>query len=198
MTRSPEPLPPSAPHQLGLFAAEPSTPYRLESLPQMSAAFLLQWKQRIVNHQRRARCEVPVRQITCASVAAVSVDPEAIDPFALYLYPSLFYRLPGDRGGHPCLYFAIDRAEPSLLLYVGETQHSNQRWKHVHDCKNYIACYIELHRQYELEVAIAIAFYWNVPSDVRARRRLESALIRKWRSPFNKENWQRWGQPFKK
>jgi len=30
----------------------------------------------------------------------------------------------------------------------------------------------------------------------KARQQLERALILKWRSPFNKENWQMWGQLF--
>jgi hypothetical protein len=34
--------------------------------------------------------------------------------------------------------------------------------------------------------------------DRTARLKLERELILRWQSPFNKENWQKWGQPFGK
>jgi hypothetical protein len=45
---------------------------------------------------------------------------------------------------------------------------------------------------------VVAAFWWDVPAETRPRQQLELALIQKWRSPFNKENWDRWGQPFGK
>ncbi|WP_334952755.1 hypothetical protein [Nostoc sp.] len=47
-----------------------------------------------------------------------------------------------------------------------------------------------------MKTAVNIAFWWDTPTDRRARQELELNLILKWRSPFNKENWERWGQPF--
>ncbi|MHC5748952.1 MAG: hypothetical protein ACYTXT_45400 [Nostoc sp.] len=44
--------------------------------------------------------------------------------------------------------------------------------------------------------AVNAAFWWDAPVDRRTRQELELNLILKWRSPFNKENWERWGQPF--
>lgn len=44
--------------------------------------------------------------------------------------------------------------------------------------------------------AVNAAFWWDAPIDRRTRQELELNLILKWRSPFNKENWERWGQPF--
>lgn len=183
------------PRQLDLLAA-PKAPYKLAPPPQMDAAFLQSWKQRIADAQYRARFEPPAQQT--ALLDTPELDSDRIDPFALYPYPSLFYRLPPARADRPCVYFALDRAAPKLLLYVGETQHSNQRWKQVHDCKRYLERYIDLHRQYDLNAEVCIAFYWDVPPETTARRQLERALIQKWRSPFNKENWSFWGQPFAK
>jgi len=122
-------------------------------------------------------------------------DPVAIDPFALQLYSSLFYRFPLAGKGRPCLYFVLDRAA-ALLLYVGETCHVNQRWQGTHDCKRYIENYLQLHRDLGLETAISTSFYWQVPALARPRQTLERALIYRWRSPFNKENWSQWGRPF--
>jgi hypothetical protein len=95
-----------------------------------------------------------------------------------------FWRYPADSPGDACLYFVIDSAMP-LLLYVGETCRSNKR-------------YHDLHHRYGLERAVNIAFWWDTPSDHTARLDLELSLILRWRSPFNKENWERWGQPFGK
>ncbi|MEO0688447.1 MAG: GIY-YIG nuclease family protein, partial [Cyanobacteria bacterium J06649_11] len=44
--------------------------------------------------------------------------------------------------------------------------------------------------------AVNIAFWWDAPDSTRPRQKLELELIQKWRSPFNKENWKLWGQPF--
>jgi hypothetical protein len=92
--------------------------------------------------------------------------------------------------------FVIDSAA-SLLLYVGETKRSNKRWRGTHDCKHYISSYQDLHYRYQMETAVNIGFWWDTPIERRARQQLELSLILKWRSPFNKENWELWGQPFK-
>ncbi|WP_366933275.1 GIY-YIG nuclease family protein [Nostoc sp. NMS7] len=103
--------------------------------------------------------------------------------------------MPASCPGDACIYFIIDSAA-SLVLYVGETCCSNKRWKGIHACKDYIASYQDLHYRYGIQTAVNIAFWWNTPTDRRARQELELSLILKWRSPFNKENWERWGQPF--
>ncbi|WP_306423259.1 hypothetical protein [Nostoc favosum] len=63
--------------------------------------------------------------------------------------------------------------------------------------KDYISSYRDLHYRYQIETAVNIGFWWDAPVDRRTRQTLEQAMIQKWRSPFNKENWERWGQPFK-
>jgi len=57
---------------------------------------------------------------------------------------------------------------------------------------------IELHRRYSMDVAVGIAFWFGAPINRKQRLKLESELIYRWRSPFNKECWQWWGQPFGK
>jgi hypothetical protein len=106
-----------------------------------------------------------------------------------------FWRMPADSLGHPCIYFVIDQTLP-ILLYVGESCKSNARWKGVHDYKRYVEKYHDLHHKYGLERAVSIAFWFDTPADRTARLDLELSLIKRWRTPFNKENWQMWGQPF--
>ena len=86
-----------------------------------------------------------------------------------------------------------------LLLYVSETmQTAKARWNGTHDCKDYAMNYVELHRKHDLEVKMCSAFWYDTPENKTARLRLERDLILRWQSPFNQENWQKWGQPFGK
>ena len=130
-------------------------------------------------------------------------QPDEIDPFTLEQHTALFWRQGGRAGGwqgseQGCLYFILDRQWP-LLLYVGETKLSaDQRWQGAHDCKDYIARYIELNRRYDKPVEVVSAFWTHIPAEKKLLRQWERALILKWRSPFNKECWQWWGQPFGK
>jgi len=71
-----------------------------------------------------------------------------------------------------------------------------KRWKGEHGCKQYLDSYHSLHHHYGLQREVSIAFWWDTPTNRRSRQELELSLILKWRSPFNKENWERWGQPF--
>ncbi|WP_354666100.1 hypothetical protein [Nostoc sp. GT001] len=60
-----------------------------------------------------------------------------------------------------------------------------------------VVTYQDLHYCYGLKTAVNAMFWWDTPVERRARQDyLELSLILKWQSPFNKENWQRWGQPF--
>ncbi|WP_196602024.1 hypothetical protein [Gloeocapsopsis dulcis] len=47
-----------------------------------------------------------------------------------------------------------------------------------------------------MKTAVSIAFWWDAPVKTKPRQQLERALIQKWRSPFNKENWTLWSTPF--
>ncbi|WP_322746142.1 GIY-YIG nuclease family protein [Nostoc sp. LEGE 06077] len=184
------------PTQLNLFPNAKSTPaVRAEQLT-MSADALAAWKSRILAHQQQVRQSQPPQQTSLFDLTSNHCNPDAIDPLKLTLVPMSFYRKPADSPGEACLYFILDSAV-GLVLYVGETCRSNKRWKGIHDCKDYIASYQDLHSRYGLTTAVNAAFCWDAPVDRRARQELELKLILKWRSPFNKENWDLWGQPFK-
>ncbi len=163
----------------------------------MNAQALVRWKSQICDYQQRVRESEPAQQTTLFNLASTHCDPDTIHPFSLTLQSMAFWRFPADSLGDACIYFVIDSAA-GLLLYVGETCRSNKRWKGTHDCKRYIEKYQDLHYQHKLSCAVNMAFWWDAPAQTRARQQLELSLIQKWRSPFNKENWERWGQPFGK
>ncbi|MBD2207786.1 GIY-YIG nuclease family protein [Calothrix sp. FACHB-1219] len=181
-------------NQLNLFSDLTLTPARRAETLVMSASALLKWKGQIFEYQQRVRQSQSPKQATLFDLAPAHCDPEQIDPFKLHLQPMAFYRMPDDFG-QAALYFVIDSAA-ELLLYVGETCRSNKRWRGTHGCKGYISSYQGLHYRYQIETAVNIGFWWDAPVERKARQTLEQAMIQKWRSPFNKEMWERWGQPF--
>ena len=160
----------------------------------MDAHALEQWKLRVFTYQKQVRETKPPQQTSLFELIPSHCDPEQIDPFKLHLQSMAFYRMP-DNYSQAALYFIIDSAS-EILLYVGETCHSNKRWKNTHDCKEYIGSYQELHYKYDMTTAINIAFWWDAPVQRKPRQALEQKMIQKWRSPFNKEMWDLWGQPF--
>jgi hypothetical protein len=200
---------PGEPRQLELFAYPPPPPRngQLELFPSkkykskrhdelvMNSEELQQWKAQILEYQMRSRTVPPSQQTTLIELPPNHCDPDPIDPLTLQLQSMAFYRMPADYPGDACLYFVVDSAA-GLILYVGETCRSNKRWKGTHDCKDYIASYQDLHYRYKLQTAVNIGFWWDTPQRRESRQELELNLILKWRSPFNKENWERWGQPF--
>ncbi len=161
----------------------------------MDAEALVQWKAQIAAHQQRTRETQLLLQTTLFDVAPAHCDPDKIDPFSQSLCPMSFYRLPADSLGEACIYFVIDSAA-QLLLYAGETCRSDKRWKGTHDCKRYIEKYQDLHYRYGLQAAVNIAFWWDAPMQRKPRQELETALIAKWKSPFNIQNWIFWHTPF--
>ncbi|WP_196528075.1 GIY-YIG nuclease family protein [Nostoc commune] len=183
------------PNQLNLFSNLPLTPARRVDTLVMSADALLRWKSQIFDYQQRVRENKPPEQVTLFDIAPNHYDPDRIDPLLLRLVPMSFHRMPADNPGDVSLYFIVDSAA-SLVLYVGETCRSNKRWKGIHACKDYIASYQDLHYRYGIQTAVNSAFWWDAPVERKPRQELELSLILKWRSPFNKENWERWGQPF--
>ena len=128
----------------------------------------------------------------------------SIKPFELPIHNCLFWRMPepkyqfADCSNNGYLYFIIDNTLP-ILLYCGETKlTANQRWSGVHDCKDYIRNYIQLHRIHNLDVGVVSAFWEHIPPQKKILLKWERELIIKYRSPFNKESWKYWGQPFQK
>ncbi|HLP87688.1 MAG TPA: GIY-YIG nuclease family protein [Nostocaceae cyanobacterium] len=172
----------------------PKTSLREKGLV-LSVDALMEWKQRIFNYQQQVRESQPIQQKTLIEITPNHCDPETIEPFSLHLQSMSFFRMP-DPFGQAALYFVLD-SSAQLILYIGETIHSNKRWRGVHDCKSYIAAYQDLHYRYQMQTAVNIGFWWDAPTERKPRQQLEQQLIRKWRSPFNKEMWDLWGQPFK-
>jgi len=127
----------------------------------------------------------------------VSHDSSQIDPWQLAYESMSFWRKPRKTRGYPCLYFVVDRFVP-LLLYIGESINSEQRWRSEHDCKRYLDRYYALHYTLGIEQGVAIAFWLHAPRRRQSRQAIEQDLIQIWQPPFNKECWSRWGQPFGK
>lgn len=169
------------------------------------------WKQRIIRFQTQLQTAPATQQASLFELDAPAAAPDdaaTIDPFTLRRQNTEFWRWQFDDVGVAAMYFVIDYAAKDsetagetgectpLLLYIGETVKSNQRWKGVHDCKRYLTNYRQSHYENGLESELAIAFWPHAPEDRKARQKLESDLIYRWRSPFNKENWRFWNTPF--
>lgn len=176
-----------------LRAADLSWAYNRPAGSAMLADELQGWKQRVAQFQATVKADPSVQGTLFDVVDASPAD--TIDPFALPPRNAEFWRGQFQESGVPALYFVVDH-DAAVLLYVGETVKSNQRWKGVHDCKRYILSYVEAHRVHSLPVAVNIGFWPHADCDRKARQTLEQALIRRWRSPFNKENWATWSTPF--
>ncbi|MEB3314358.1 MAG: GIY-YIG nuclease family protein [Cyanobacteriota bacterium] len=176
-------------------AADLSSVYNHRAQTALSLAELEGWKRRVADYQQRLRSGLGESQGRLFDEVDRLSLVDSIDPFTLPPRNAEFWREHSPGAGVPALYFVVDHAVP-LLLYVGETVKSNQRWRGVHDCKGYILSYVEAHRQHQLAVTVNIGFWPHADQDRRSRQALESALIRHWRSPFNKENWNLWHTPF--
>ena len=97
----------------------------------------------------------------------------------------------------PAMYFVIDNMMNSkIILYIGETNSANKRWKGEHDCKIYLRNYKEALASNNLSSHQDIRFFLDVPKEVKLRRRLEQKLIGLWLPPFNKETRDRWSTTF--
>ena len=95
------------------------------------------------------------------------------------------------------MYFVIDSMKSSkIILYIGETNSANKRWKGEHDCKNYLMNYKEALAHNNLSSRQDIRFFLDVPKEVKLRRKLEQQLIYLWLPPFNKETRDRWSTTF--
>lgn len=177
----------------------------------VSASELTAWKQRIIRFQAQLRTAPAVQQGSLFEIAGSPAAPDAatlptadpvsqLDPFDLRRQNTEFWRWQFDDGGVAAMYFVIDYAASAagdpLLLYVGETIKSNQRWKGEHGCKRYLLNYRQAHYDSGINSELGIAFWPCAPAERRPRQQLEAGLIYRWRSPFNKENWRYWNTPF--
>ena len=120
-----------------------------------------------------------------------------IDPFSLQPLSLSFWRTNESVHNGPAMYFVIDNMGSSqIILYIGETNSANKRWKGEHDCKNYLINYKEALAHNNLSSHQDIRFFLDVPKEVKLRRKLEQKLICLWLPPFNKETRNRWVTTF--
>ena len=191
-------------------AASYSTYKNFQQPTKVGFSELKAWKQRIVGVQTQLTAIEQQKSLfdessgdrsdksSCSKTLGNLLN--TIHPFELRKQNTDFWRWQFDDVGVAALYFVIDYAHTAhshpVVLYIGETVKSNQRWKGEHDCKRYLLNYRQAHYDNGLSSELGIAFWPEAPSDRQARLQLESALIRHWRSPFNKENWRFWNTPF--
>lgn len=97
--------------QLELFSMSQIDSRNVTRPPQLriSAEVLLQWKQRIFDHQQSAN--IQPQQGTLFDLAANPYDCNEINPLSLQLQNLACLELP-DPGDRTCLYFVVDNTRP--------------------------------------------------------------------------------------
>ena len=159
---------------------------------------LTEWRNKIFNHQFRISKDSHDKTLHQTSLPINNISNEIkIDPFSLQPLSLNFWRTNQHIHNGPAMYFVIDTMESSrIILYIGETNSANKRWKGDHDCKNYLTNYKEALAYNNFSSHQDIRFYLDVPKEVRLRRKLEQQLIYLWLPPFNKETRDRWTTTF--
>ncbi len=159
---------------------------------------LTQWRNRIHNHQLKISKDAHNKTFDQTSLPINTISNERkIDPFSLQPLSLNFWRTNQYIHNGPAIYFVIDSIESSrIILYIGETNIANKRWKGEHDCKNYLMNYKEALAHNNLSSHQDIRFFLDVPKEVKLRRKLEQQLIYLWLPPFNKETRDRWATTF--
>ncbi len=159
---------------------------------------LIQWRNRIHNHQFKISKDAHNKTLpqTSLPINTISIERK-IDPFSLQPLSLNFWRTNQYIHNGPAIYFVIDSIDNSkIILYIGETNVANKRWKGEHDCKNYLMNYKEALAHNDLSSHQDIRFFLDVPKEVKLRRKLEQQLIYLWLPPFNKETRDRWATTF--
>ena len=159
---------------------------------------LMIWRNRIYDYQSKI-CEDKSNKVNQKSILYEkdNLDYKKINPFSLQGLSLNFWRMNQFVHNGPAMYFVIDSMESSkIILYIGETNSANKRWKGEHDCKNYISNYKESLNYNNFSSNLDIRFFLDVPKEVKLRRRLEQDLIYLWLPPFNKETRNRWSTTF--
>ncbi len=159
---------------------------------------LTEWRNRIYNHQFKISKDNHNKTLNQISLPLNTISNERkIDPFSLQPLSLNFWRTNQYIHNGPAMYFVIDSMESSkIILYIGETNSANKRWKGEHDCKNYLMNYKEALANNKLSSHQDIRFFLDVPKEVKLRRKLEQQLIYLWLPPFNKETRDRWATTF--
>ena len=163
-----------------------------------SRSSLIQWRKKINEYQNKVIEDLhnPNSQKSLFIIDD-DLDLIKINPFLLTGFSINFWRSKKSVDKGPAMYFVIDTQKTSkIILYIGETNSADKRWKGDHDCKNYISNYKETMSNNNLESNLDIRFFLDVPKEVKLRRKLERRLIYLWLPPFNKETRDRWTTTF--
>ena len=163
-----------------------------------SRSSLIEWRKNIYEYQNKVmdNLQNPISQKSLFKIDD-SLDLIKINPFKLTSFSMNFWRSNKSVDKGPAMYFVIETIKTSkIILYIGETNSADKRWKGDHDCKNYISNYKETMSNNKLESNLDIRFFLDVPKEVKLRRKLEKRLIYLWLPPFNKETRDRWTTTF--
>ena len=164
----------------------------------VKSATLMIWRKRIYDHQSQILKDNQ-NKISQQTILPIknSFDDKTIDPFSLQPFSLSFWRANQFVHNGPAIYFVVDTMLTSkIILYIGETNAANKRWKGEHDCKNYLRNYKGNLAFNNLSSHQDIRFFLDVPKETKLRRRLEQKLICLWLPPFNKETRDRWSTTF--
>ena len=163
-----------------------------------SRSSLIEWRENINEYQNKVieNLQNPISQKSLFKIDD-SLNLIKINPFLLTSFSINFWRSNKSVDKGPAMYFVIETIKTSkIILYIGETNSADKRWKGDHDCKNYISNYKETMANNKLESNLDIRFFLDVPKEVKLRRKLEKSLIYLWLPPFNKETRDRWTTTF--
>ena len=186
--------------QFELFGSNVNTSINFQQTNNLKikGEILNEWRNRIHNHQIKISKDADNKTLCQTSLPINKFfDERKIDPFSLQPLSLNFWRTNQYIHNGPAMYFVIDSMENSkIILYIGETNSANKRWKGEHDCKNYLMNYKEALAHNKLSSHQDIRFFLDVPKEVKLRRKLEQQLIYLWLPPFNKETRDRWATTF--
>ena len=186
--------------QFELFSSAVDTSINLPSsnILKIKSKTLMTWRKRISDYQSKI-IEDNQNNIFQKSIIPENdnINHKEIYPFALQGLSLNFWRTNQSVHNGPAMYFVIDTIGCSqIILYIGETNSANKRWKGEHDCKNYLSNYKEALAYNNLTSQLDIRFFLDVPKEAKLRRKLEQKLIYLWMPPFNKETRDRWSTTF--
>ena len=186
--------------QFELFGSNTNTSINFQNTNNLKikCETLIEWRNKIHNYQLKISEDSQNKtfQQTILPIKKI-FNEKKIDPFSLQPLSLNFWRTNQHIHNGPAMYFVIDNmANSKIILYIGETNSANQRWKGEHDCKNYLMNYKEALAHNKLSSHQDIRFFLDVPKEVKLRRKLEQQLIYLWLPPFNKETRDRWATTF--
>ena len=186
--------------QFELFGSNVNTSINFQNSNNLKikGEIITEWRNKVHNHQFKILKDRQNKTLHQTSLLVSTISNEReIDPFSLQPLSLNFWRTNQHIHNGPAMYFVIDTLINSkIILYIGETNSANKRWKGEHDCKNYLINYKEVLAHNKLSSHQDIRFFLDVPKEVKLRRKLEQQLIYLWLPPFNKETRDRWATTF--